>query len=114
MPICEADPWRLQYFEDVPCPAHVRVPTEDADAFAWNPHQNWVYDKFATDVVHSSSGWSIFGVAAGVTGGTALGAGGSGSGSAGAASTSQRTLTVIVKFDENHRVRDFAYRTSRF
>jgi outer membrane protein assembly factor BamE (lipoprotein component of BamABCDE complex) len=29
-------------------------------------------------------------------------------------STSQQTLTVIIKFDENDRVRDFAYHTSRF
>ena len=29
-------------------------------------------------------------------------------------SSSQRTLTVIIKFDENKRVRDFAYHTSRF
>lgn len=29
-------------------------------------------------------------------------------------STRQRTLTVIIKFDENERVRDFAYHTSRF
>lgn len=28
--------------------------------------------------------------------------------------TTQRTLTVIIKFDENDRVRDFAYHTSRF
>lgn len=28
--------------------------------------------------------------------------------------TVQRTLTVIIKFDENDRVRDFAYHTSRF
>lgn len=28
--------------------------------------------------------------------------------------TSQRTLTVIIKFDENDNVRDFAYHTSRF
>jgi len=82
------------------------------DEHGW---ENWVYDKFATDVVHSSTGWSIFGIGAGVTGGgVALGAGATGTGSAGAASTSQRTLTVIVKFDESHRVRDFAYRTSRF
>jgi hypothetical protein len=33
---------------------------------------------------------------------------------AGAASTSQRTLTVIIKFDESSRVRDFAYRSSSF
>ena len=30
------------------------------------------------------------------------------------ASSNQRTLTIIVKFDENNRVRDFAYRTSTF
>lgn len=29
-------------------------------------------------------------------------------------STSQRTLTVIIKFDESDKVRDFAYHTSRF
>lgn len=44
MPVCEADPWRFQYF-DVPCPAGVRIPTEDADAFAWYPANAWVYDK---------------------------------------------------------------------
>lgn len=76
--------------------------------------ENWVYDKFATDVVSSSSGWSIFGAGAGVTGGALIGVGGTGGANAGASSTSQRTLTIIVKFDENHRVRDFAYRSSRF
>lgn len=29
-------------------------------------------------------------------------------------SSTERTLTVIIKFDENDRVRDFAYHTSRF
>lgn len=28
--------------------------------------------------------------------------------------SSQRTLTVVIKFDETDRVRDFAYHTSRF
>jgi hypothetical protein len=45
MPVCEADPWRLQYF------AHVRtaanIPTEDCDAWQWYPAQRWVYDKLA-------------------------------------------------------------------
>ena len=45
MPICEADPWRLQFFEGVPCPDHVRIPTEDADAWAWYPREKWVYNK---------------------------------------------------------------------
>jgi outer membrane protein assembly factor BamE (lipoprotein component of BamABCDE complex) len=29
-------------------------------------------------------------------------------------SNSQRTLTVVIRFDESDRVRDFAYHTSRF
>ena len=45
MPICEADPWRLQFFEGVPCPGDVRVPTEDGDAWAWHPEHRWVYNK---------------------------------------------------------------------
>jgi hypothetical protein len=45
MPICEADPWRMQYFEAVRCPAHVRIPTEDPDAYQWNPKHHWVYNK---------------------------------------------------------------------
>jgi hypothetical protein len=47
MPICEADPWRLQYFADVACPADVNIPTEDSDAWMWNPRHRWVYDKLA-------------------------------------------------------------------
>ena len=47
MPICEADPWRLQYFEDVPCPLRVRIPTEDADAWQWFPWHRRIYDKLA-------------------------------------------------------------------
>ena len=45
MPICEADPWRLQFFAGVPCPEDVRIPTEDGDAWAWYPRQKWVYNK---------------------------------------------------------------------
>ena len=45
MPICEADPWRLQYFAHVKCVAN--IPTEDSDAWMWNPAHRWVYDKLA-------------------------------------------------------------------
>jgi hypothetical protein len=45
MPIHELDPWRLQYFADVPCPDDVHIPTEDADAWAWYPAQRWIYNK---------------------------------------------------------------------
>ena len=47
MPICEIDPWRTQYFERVACPADVFIPTEDSDAWLWNPAHRWVYDKLA-------------------------------------------------------------------
>ena len=47
MPICEADPWRLQYFERVACPPEVNIPTEDSDAWLWYPDHRWVYDKIA-------------------------------------------------------------------
>ena len=45
MPICEIDPWRTQYFETTDCPADVFIPTEDSDAWLWNPDHRWVYDK---------------------------------------------------------------------
>jgi hypothetical protein len=45
MPICEADPWRLQYFTGVVTDA--KIPTEDSDAWNWNLDYRWVYDKLA-------------------------------------------------------------------
>ena len=62
----------------------------------------WIYDKIATDSAASSSS----------AGGTILIL--SAHSSAAATSTSQRTLTVIIKFDKAGKVRDFSYRTSRF
>jgi outer membrane protein assembly factor BamE (lipoprotein component of BamABCDE complex) len=58
----------------------------------------WVYDKIATDVAASSGYWTI-----GLVGQ-----------SAGAASKSQRTLTIVIKFDQDKKVRDFAYHSSKF
>jgi len=43
MPICEADPWRLQYFAHVDTAAN--IPTEDSDAWQWYPAHRFVYDK---------------------------------------------------------------------
>ena len=51
MPICEIDPWRAQYFDAAHCPADVHIPTEDSDAWLWNPRHRWVYDRIA--VAHS-------------------------------------------------------------
>ena len=47
MPICEADPWRMQYFEGLDCPDDVNVPTEDGDAWRWYPDFKWIYNKLA-------------------------------------------------------------------
>ena len=59
----------------------------------------WVYDKIATEIVYSESGAGLKFLT---------------SGQAGAASQSQRTLTIIVKFDSEGKVRDFAYHSSSF
>ncbi len=45
MPICEADPWRLQYFSHVTTAA--KIPTEDSDAWQWYPQERWIYNKLA-------------------------------------------------------------------
>lgn len=45
MPICERDPWRDQYFENIPCPDNILIPTDDFDAWPWYPRHNWIYDK---------------------------------------------------------------------
>jgi outer membrane protein assembly factor BamE (lipoprotein component of BamABCDE complex) len=75
-----------------------------------NGWEVWVYDRIATDVAYSRSSGSIIGL---VVFGSGGGLGG-GSAEGGASSTSQRTLTVVVKFDAVKQVRDFAYHSSRF
>lgn len=62
----------------------------------------WVYDKVASEVTASQSG-----------GGWTLILFGSGRDSA-ATATTQRTLTIIIKFDKEGKVRDFAYNSSKF
>ncbi len=64
--------------------------------------ETWVYDKVSTNVQYSKSNGGVWLLL--------FGAGGS----AGSLSQNQRTLTIIVKFNSDGRVRDFAYRTSSF
>lgn len=70
----------------------------------------WVWDKLSTTVAYSRSKGTIAGLLFGSSGGGV----GVGSVASGAVSTSQRTLTVIIKFDKESRVRDVAYRQSSF
>jgi outer membrane protein assembly factor BamE (lipoprotein component of BamABCDE complex) len=74
----------------------------------------WVYDKLATDVAYSDSRAGVLGLIIGPIGGGGAAGQGSGSYSSGASSRSQRTLTVVINFDADKRVRDFAYHSSRF
>jgi outer membrane protein assembly factor BamE (lipoprotein component of BamABCDE complex) len=65
--------------------------------------ETWVYDRISTERAYSESSGGL----------NALFLAGVGQ-RAGAAQTSQRSLTVIIRFDENARVRDFTYRQSSF
>jgi outer membrane protein assembly factor BamE (lipoprotein component of BamABCDE complex) len=62
----------------------------------------WIYDKVSSERVASSS--SIGGSIIILGGGT----------SKGASSSTQRTLTIIIKYDEDKKVRDFAYNYTQF
>ena len=78
----------------------------------------WVYDKIATEHAYSTTSGGVSAlILAGFVGGDAAGGGGvlpSFSKGTGASSTTQRTLTIIIKYDEENKVRDFAYRQSTF
>ena len=76
--------------------------------------ESWVYDKISTERVYSSSQGGL-----GLLLGGPIGAGFGGAASSfgmasGASSTSQRTLTIVIKFDEQGLVRDYSYRQSSF
>ncbi|MDN5872972.1 MAG: hypothetical protein L0H29_01145 [Sinobacteraceae bacterium] len=62
----------------------------------------WIYDKISTQSAYSTPRAGVFLLI--------FNAGKASGGS----STTQKTLTVVVKFDKNHKVRDFAYHASQF
>jgi outer membrane protein assembly factor BamE (lipoprotein component of BamABCDE complex) len=64
--------------------------------------ENWVYDKISSERVYSEM---VGGVNALILGSLQA---------AGVERTSQKTLTIIIKYDKNNLVRDFAYRYSSF
>lgn len=74
----------------------------------------WVYDRVGTEYVHSESGAGLISLIGGASGSVAGGALPSYSQSAGASRRSQRTLTIVVRFDDDKLVRDFSYHASRF
>ncbi len=93
------------------------IVTSDADGT-----EVWIYDKIATETSRSESDRSQktsvgAGVGTGVLG-AIVGIGGSrsvrGSDSAGATSQTQRTLTVVIKFDDKRLVKSVRYQSSSF
>jgi len=62
----------------------------------------WVYDKVSTETAYSKTEGGVFLLILGA------------SSASGARSTTQKTLTIVVKFDEQAKVRDFAYHSSKF
>lgn len=73
------------------------IVTRDAEG-----RETWVYDKIASEATYSRS--DAYGTILILGAGTA----------AGAASTSQKTLTVVIKYGANQRVESFTYHSSRF
>jgi len=80
--------------------------------------ETWIYDKIASEASYSTDSGGIGGAAgAGGIAGSALilgGVGGSYGRSAGASSSTQKTLTVVIKFDKSSNVESFTYHTSKF
>lgn len=66
----------------------------------------WIYDKIAREASYSNSSGGGYATL------ILLGVGGSRN--AGASSTTQRTLTVVIKFDKNSNVESFTYHSSKF
>ncbi len=89
------------------------IVTQDADGL-----ETWIYDKVSSITAYGSSG---FGVGLGGFGG-GYGTGGLGGGLAnvgynkngGINQSVQKTLTVVLKFDNNHNVSSFTYHMSAF
>ena len=62
----------------------------------------WIYDKVSTDSASTTTKAGVFLLILGA------------SSSSSSRSTTQKTLTVVIKFDEGGLVRDFAYHYSKF
>ncbi|HUW19886.1 MAG TPA: hypothetical protein VMW16_11345 [Sedimentisphaerales bacterium] len=79
-------------------------------------NESWIYDKIATEVSYSQdSAGIVAGAGAGIENWRViLGAGGGYSKSAGAAAQTQKTLTIIIKFDKTRLVKTLSYHATRF
>lgn len=74
----------------------------------------WVYDRVGTEYSYSESSGGMLALLGAASGSVAGGAAPSYKRSAGANRRSQKTLTIIIHFDDDQRVEDFSYHASRF
>jgi outer membrane protein assembly factor BamE (lipoprotein component of BamABCDE complex) len=82
--------------------------TKDKDSI-----ETWIYDKVSTDYAYSTSSGGLSSLILGFGSGVAGGLGGGVSKNAGAASRTQRTLTIIIKFNKAE-VSEFTYNATSF
>ncbi len=73
------------------------IVTQDA-----NGDETWVYDKIATEANYTRSSDGLFLILYGQTNTQQT------------ASVTQKTLTVVIKFNENKKVKEFSYHSSKF
>lgn len=73
------------------------IVTKDSDG-----NETWVYDKIATEVTYSQSQSALFLILWGEAR------------QSGAVSSTQRTLTVVIKFNDKSKVDSFSYHSSKF
>jgi outer membrane protein assembly factor BamE (lipoprotein component of BamABCDE complex) len=74
----------------------------------------WVYDRVGTEYTYSEGRTGLVSLIGAAGGSAAGGVLPTHEHRAGATRRSQKTLTIIIKFDEDKRVRDFSYHASRF
>jgi len=79
-----------------------------------NGTESWIYDKIATEASYSKSNLGGVAGGGGTTGNTLLLGLITGAYESGASNTTQKTLTVVIKFGQDLLVESFSYHSSRF
>jgi len=85
------------------------IVTKDKDG-----KESWIYDKIASEASYSKSSVGGAGGAGGVTGNVLILGILTGGYESGASSTTQKTLTVVIKYDDEKLVESFSYHSSKF
>jgi outer membrane protein assembly factor BamE (lipoprotein component of BamABCDE complex) len=76
--------------------------------------ESWIYDKIASEASYSKSNVGGAAGAGGLTGNTLILGILTGGYESGASSTTQKTLTVVIKFNDDKLVETFSYHSSKF